>query len=505
MKKFLVAVLTVFAAVLCILPAFASNSEKSYIVSGDFANVYSTSSKGSFLFDIPGGTFVQVTKEENGFLFAKIPSRGEGWIFAAELEYAEGDSDTDIAGIFISSKPEKTTYIETEEKFDPSGLTVKANLKNGGERTITGYSVYTESFDSVGTKNVTVLYRPSNCKQCFTADFTVETVRIPVESLSADTAKMTTEYIENTPLDLSGISLKMTYSAESGRSAKYFSAADILANNSFSVKIDGNATDTSKLTVGKHTVTITYRYPDISCSFEINVRERTLVSLVIDTEPNSLTVFALDKVPSLDGLKILAKYDNGEQETLTASDCTVKCNLPLHYGSGNIVTLSYKTQTISLDFTARILEEKRLKLTLPQVLTFILGEEIDLSALKVEIEYTDGSVKEVTDYEISKIEPLNTEKLGQDVVVTYGKFSEIFTVYIVPYYQRGDIDGDGEVTVKDARYALRQSVGLMELASRPLTAADADKDGSVTVRDARLILRGAVGLEQLPLALYEHG
>ena len=58
--------------------------------------------------------------------------------------------------------------------------------------------------------------------------------------------------------------------------------------------------------------------------------------------------------------------------------------------------------------------------------------------------------------------------------MTSGMFSEIFTIYIVPEYQRGDIDGDGEVTVKDARYALRQAVGLIELAvnSKPYTAAD---------------------------------
>ena len=94
--------------------------------------------------------------------------------------------------------------------------------------------------------------------------------------------------------------------------------------------------------------------------------------------------------------------------------------VPFFHGSGNIVTVSYGKLARTLDFTARPLEEKRLKLTLPQVLTFILGEEIDLSGLKVEIEYTDGSVREVTDYKISEIEPLNTEKRGQDVVVTSG-------------------------------------------------------------------------------------
>ncbi len=397
----------------------------------------------------------------------------------------------------------KKQYIETEENFDTTGLTVKDNNGN----TLTGYHIYTESFDSIGEKKVTVLYRPSGSEQCFTYTFTVETVKIPVASLTVGTEPKT-EYIENTPLDLSGISLKMTYS--DGRAGMSFSAKEILSGGDFTVTVDGK-TDTSKLTVGKHTVKIQYRDPKYypCVEFNINVRRRKLTSLEIAASPKSLTVYHLDKIPSLDGLTLTTTYDNGEKETLTASDCDVACSLPLHYGSGNTVTVSYTANGITMkqtfDFTAYPLEEKRLKLTLPQVLTFILGEEIDLSALKVEVEYSDGSVKEITDYEISEIEPLNTEKVGQDVVVTYGKFSEIFTVYIVPYYQRGDIDGDGEVTVKDARYALRQSVGLIQLASKPLAAADANKDGNVTVGDARLILRGAVGLEKLPLAIYAVG
>ena len=419
-------------------------------------------------------------------------------------------ADTDIKGIEIENYPTKKEYIETEEIFDPSGLTVNKIFANGSKEqlSLSECQIFTESFNSIGTKNVTVQYRPTGYTNVFSAAFTVSTVKIPVKSLTADTANVKTEYIENTPLDLSGISLKMTYS--DGRKERTFSKNDILSGGDFTVTVDGK-TDTSKLTVGKHTVKIQYRdakyYPCVE--FNINVRRKKLTSLEIAANPKSLTVYHLDKIPSLDGLTLTATYDNGEKETLTASDCDVACSLPLHYGSGNTVTVSYTANGITMkqtfDFTAYPLEEKRLKLTLPQVLTFILGEEIDLSALKVEVEYNDGSVKEITDYEISKIEPLNTEKVGQDVVVTYGKFSEIFTVYIVPYYQRGDIDGDGQVTVKDARYALRQSVGLIQLASKPLAAADANKDGNVTVGDARLILRGAVGLEKLPLALYAVG
>ncbi|MBQ6552246.1 MAG: metallophosphoesterase [Clostridia bacterium] len=57
---------------------------------------------------------------------------------------------------------------------------------------------------------------------------------------------------------------------------------------------------------------------------------------------------------------------------------------------------------------------------------------------------------------------------------------------------RGDLDGDGEVTVSDALRALRMAAKLAEADE----AADVDGDGSVTVADALAILRVAVGLEE---------
>ena len=55
---------------------------------------------------------------------------------------------------------------------------------------------------------------------------------------------------------------------------------------------------------------------------------------------------------------------------------------------------------------------------------------------------------------------------------------------------KGDLDGDGEVTVSDALRALRMAAQLVD----PDEAADVDGDGSVTVSDALAILRVAVGL-----------
>lgn len=61
---------------------------------------------------------------------------------------------------------------------------------------------------------------------------------------------------------------------------------------------------------------------------------------------------------------------------------------------------------------------------------------------------------------------------------------------------RGDVNGDGKVTVEDARTALRAAVGLEKLDEKQTAAADYDGDGEVTAADARAILRKATGLEE---------
>lgn len=56
----------------------------------------------------------------------------------------------------------------------------------------------------------------------------------------------------------------------------------------------------------------------------------------------------------------------------------------------------------------------------------------------------------------------------------------------------GDIDGDGNINVADARNVLRYAVDLDTPTADQKTAADVNRDNDVTVADARLVLRVAV-------------
>ncbi len=60
----------------------------------------------------------------------------------------------------------------------------------------------------------------------------------------------------------------------------------------------------------------------------------------------------------------------------------------------------------------------------------------------------------------------------------------------------GDVDGNGEITVNDARTILRVAVALESLTGINAIACDVDFSGDISVGDARSVLRAAVGLEE---------
>ncbi len=60
---------------------------------------------------------------------------------------------------------------------------------------------------------------------------------------------------------------------------------------------------------------------------------------------------------------------------------------------------------------------------------------------------------------------------------------------------QGDIDGNGVVSVSDARLALRMAAKLDETTEQAIKAGDLDSDGAISVSEARTILRVAAKLE----------
>lgn len=501
MKK-LITVFLCIILMLSALPVAYAASTGRYIVTASKTDVYfSPSFSAEKLSELTKNTFVDVIQLKDGFGRAYI-AKDEiwGWVPLENMEFvSESVSTTDITGIIIKTLPTKLTYTDSRETLDLTGLSVFSVNKNGVQKQITSFSVYAPEMKLAGDvsekKTVTVTYSPDGISS-FTANFNVTVVRQAVTKISVVNPPKST-YLENQPLDLTALSLKLTFS--DGSSDETYSYEDIKNNSDFKITGCHSETQGTLLSHGTHTFTVTYKYTDINCKFSVNVTPRNLTSLEIISLPENLTVYDNTKVPALDGLVLSAAYDNGDIEEVYHYNCSTDFDpSSLVIGSGNKVNVYFGGLFVTVEFTYSIALPQKILLEYPEgfSLTFLKGEIIDLSPIKVRLVYTDDTYEYVKDFTISRPD-YGAIDSTQNIVVRYNEFSEVFSIIISSAFSKGDINGDGKVLANDARQALRASVALTTLAGKTFFAGDADRNGKITAADARLILRASVGLENL--------
>lgn len=484
-----------FVCVFLLLSAFlltadaATYSTGKYLVTSNAVTILESASifsdkKG----EIAKNTYIEITEIKGSFGYCTLESSGiSGWVFLEGLDAVSQNSSSDIKKIEITSLPQ-TVYTEDEDAFNSTGLKVSAVYSDGTKKEISGYDIFCPSFSSYGTKTVTVRYSPANSTQSFTTTFNVTVNKVPLKSLSVSSLPAKTTYMENHPLDLTGLVLKAAYS--DGRADRYFTLDEMLKDSDFTFSI----TNGTLLSPDMKTVNISYKYSDITTSFNISVTKKTLTNLSIKKYPNSMTLYYNTLIPTLDGMLLEAAFDNGEVIELTPGMCKIICT-PSEFivGEGNKVVVQYGHLSVTLNMRYTPLEAVGITLSLPTVLTFIKGEEVDLSELKVYLEYNSGKLEQVTDYTISEIDNLKTGT--QNVVVKYKEFSEVFSVFVTAVFSKGDVSGDGNIKAEDARTILRAAVKIITLEGKRFMAGDINRDGQITAADARLALRAAVKLE----------
>ncbi len=500
MKK-LTSLLLAFVFLISLIPTVYGAESKAYIVTADFASVYKSPAETSEkLAEISKNTYVEISEIRNGE-FGKIYLDGgsvTGWILMESVTlYSPNEESTSVRGIKISSLPEKLTYTDGLEELDLRGLTVSGVDEDGREFPVTGYNVYAPEMKNPGEKTVLVTYSPDGIN-IFEATFTVNVVRVPVEKISIVNMPLTV-YKEHQMLDLSGLTVSVEFSDSSLN--KTLTYEELSGDSDFILTSCHGEKHGTVLEKGQHTVTLSYKYSDVSCSFTVDAIPRKLISLEILEEPSVLTVYDKTKIPAIDGLVLRASYDNGETEEVYHYNCKTVCD-PSEFviGPGNEVKVYFGDLYVTVYF--RYTEAKAvqgIKLKTPVVLTFLKGEPVDLSGLRVYLYYTDGSFEEIKDYKMTEVD--HTVSGTQNIAVTYKEYSEVFSVMITPVFSKGDVNGDGKIGAIDARQVLRAAVGIVELSGKTFFAGDADRNDKITAMDARLILRASVGLENLYITI----
>lgn len=230
---------------------------------------------------------------------------------------------------------------------------------------------------------------------------------------------------------------------------------------------------------------------------------KTDLSLTVkETEPVTLTSVSLQSPPTktaynygeelnLAGGELLLTYSDNSTETVDITAAMISGYDKNKVGK-QTVTVTYEGKTVTFDVTVTAVLTG-ITLDAANVKTdYIVGEELDLTGLKVTATYSDNTTKDVALSDVT-VSGYDKDTTGDQILtVSYESKTATFTVSVVPAYMKGDLNNDKKVDAEDALIALQGATGKITLTAQEIQAGDVtDNDGKVTANDALVILQYA--------------
>ncbi len=171
-------------------------------------------------------------------------------------------------------------------------------------------------------------------------------------------------------------------------------------------------------------------------------------------------------------------------------DGTLVCDLSTTNNYFNADILRVSQRFLPSELTVPVTPVKAVVANSPVRGYYISGEELDTSGLELEITYSDGSVKRVSEgIEIVSYDSSSTGK--QTVVVSC---QGILVEYEITVYPRGDVNLDSKVTIADATAVQKYLASAQIFNSLQKKAAEVNNDTTVSISDATTIQKFVAGL-----------
>lgn len=350
-------------------------------------------------------------------------------------------------GISILSYPTKTEY-KLGNAFKADGLRLQAIYSDGTKVLINDYTLSGYDPDQLGTQTITV----THC--LFSTSFTVEVSERKLTGLIIAVKPKKTTYIEGQDIVYDGLSVKAKYDDDTTQVITEYEKSGYDKNK-----------------IGKQTITISYN--NVTTTFSVTVKAKTLTKLQILDYPYTMEYFCGETFDP-DGLRLKLTYDNGTTEIVESDFKISKYDSSVPGKQEITVTCGKKTVSFRITF----------------ILNYLLTDSLELKdgyIQPIEAGMTVGELKK--QFEAGdRIEILRDGHVLPDdsIVATnctvrliYNGSVQDSAILLV----LGDLSGDGKHGFTDYLMIADYLMDRLEFTPQELSIADLNADGEITLTD----------------------
>lgn len=429
--------------------------------------------------------------------------------------YVQPDHEHVLESITLNTDNVATTFF-VGDAFNYDGLVVTAHYKTEPltEVITDGYSVSTPDMSKVGEKTITVMYfdksaeytinvkepepralqsislNVAKVKRSFTAgdEFSCDGLVVTANYNVAPLMETVTDYVVNEDeLDMSVIGQKTVIVSYQGKTASYeiivnepvliLDRIELNTDNVRKTFFVGDAFTVSGLVVTAYyengepqkvtdftipnkpdmtvsgTQTVTVDYQGKTASYEIEVREPTLTSIVVDAS-GAKTVFTVGDEFTYEGIVVTARFSNQTSKQVT--DFTVPNKPDMTTAGTKTVTVDYQGKTATYDIEVKSGTLERIEVNADQAKKeFYVGDAFTSNGIVVTAYYSDESSEVVTNYTVSQPD---MSKAGQKTVtVTYQEMTAQYTITVeVAPIEAFPEEYNGTEIIYEAEQAVRE-------------------------------------------------
>lgn len=275
---------------------------------------------------------------------AESKSESKGWrivvallailvlVFGSIAVYNILDYTKTVEAIRIINKPVKSTY-EWGETLDTTGLELAIDYSFGKDGNIaSGFECSPNRLTESGVQRITITYQGES------VSFVVTVKEPTVTSISVSSVPTKTNYNVGDTLNVYGLIIEAKYS---DRSKEIIESDFVSRGVSF--------TPTKLSTAGTQAVTVTYGGK--TTSFNVTVKEITVSSISLSSNPTKTTYDVGDTLDT-SGLKINAKYSDGTTKTISSG---FTCSpTKLSTAGTQKITVAYNGKYTSFDVEVKL-------------------------------------------------------------------------------------------------------------------------------------------------------